>query len=137
MNFKNLKSKNWISNFATKYNVLDISLSDSINNSYSITLDVPHIFRIGENIKLVDEINETFIGTILSVNSEKDLVLKFDFAISTESSKKYKVHRYISKINSADDPELNIISSNVQNVYFDKDKTLVAQILFHLSKIRH
>ena len=126
VNFKNLKSKNWISNFATKYNVLDISLSDSINNSYSITLDVPHIFRIGENIKLVDEINETFIGTILSVNSEKDLVLKFDFAISTESSKKYKVHRYISKINSADDPELNIISSNVQNVYFDKDKTLVA-----------
>ena len=126
VNIKNSKSKNWILNFATKYNVLDISLSDSINNSYSVTLDVPHIFRIAERIKLIDEANQTFIGTILSITSEKELVISFDFAISTESSKKYKVHRYISKINSADDPELNIISSNVQNVYFDKDKTLVA-----------
>ena len=126
VNVKNLKSKNWVLNFATKYNVLDISLSDSVNNTYSVTLDIAHIFRIGESVKLIDEVNQTFIGTVLSVISDNQLVLKFSSAISTESSKKYKAHRYISKVNTPDNAELNIVSTNVQNVYFDGNKTLVA-----------
>jgi hypothetical protein len=47
-------SNNWIFNLTPSYEVLSLSLIDSSDMTYSLTLKSDHIFRIGDSIKIVD-----------------------------------------------------------------------------------
>ena len=122
---KNIKSKEWFLNIATSYNVDSIVLSDSLNKIYSLRFDKEHIFRVGDNFTLSDTINYSEILKVIDVTSETSIVAKSQVIIPLEN-RDFIATRILSKVRSNNFQNSNIFSSNVQNVYQEKNKTLIA-----------
>ena len=60
------KSKNWISNISTRYDIDTITVQDASNNTYEVTLEDFHRIRFGDLVTLQTN-NKTLDGTY-SVN---------------------------------------------------------------------
>jgi hypothetical protein len=120
------KSNNWLFNTAQNYTVESLTLVDSTNNSYRLTTKDVNILRIGDGLLLTNN-NEEVLPNIFIVfdvfNSQTCLIRGLGI---TDPSKIVSVKRSITKIDSDVHNNLNQITANVQNVYLDSDKLLVA-----------
>ncbi len=125
VNPKDFISNNWLFNIATSYNVESISLIDSSSNTYKINTSTNHIFRIGDNLTIKNSAGvEAPSSTVIDVISEKSFIIRDQGILSTTDN--YTIHKNILKTNSQVFPNTSVFSANVQNIYKDKDKILVA-----------
>jgi hypothetical protein len=125
VNPKDFISNNWLFNLATSYNVKSISLIDISSNTYEINTSTNHIFRTGDNLTIKNSAGvEAPSSTVIDVISEKSFVIRDQGILSTTDS--YTIHKNILKTNSSSFPNISVFSANIQNVYKDNDKTLVA-----------
>ena len=125
VNPKDFISNNWIFNLATSYNVESILLIDSSSNTYEINTSTNHIFRIGDNLTIKNSAGvEAPSSTVIDVISERSFIIRDQGILSTTDN--YTIHKKILKTNSPVFPNTSVFSANVQNIYKDKDKILVA-----------
>ena len=117
-------SNNWIFNLATSYEVESLSLIDSSDMTYSLTLKSDHIFRIGDSIIITDVSGIEKNSKVVDATSSKKITVRGQGNISLTNT--YKVARNLLKVNSLKYPSANKLSANIQNVYRDKEKTLIA-----------
>ena len=124
VNSEDVVSNNWFFNISTSYNVESISLIDSTDNTYRVNTKLNHIFRIGDSLKIIDNSGIEKNSTIIDVISEKSFNIKGQGELLITNS--YTVKRNILKPNSSTFPKISVYNANVQNIYKDKDKTIVA-----------
>ncbi len=118
-------AKNWFYNLAPTLEVKEITLVDATDQTYRIEFFVEHAFKNGDTVTLDDTAgNELEISTLINIDSETSITLKGQGLIDT--SLKYIVKRNISKAVSNTFPDASIFSTNVQNLYKDGNKYLVA-----------
>jgi hypothetical protein len=124
VNSEDVVSNNWFFNISTSYNVESISLIDSTDNTYRVNTKLNHIFRIGDSLKIIDSSGIEKNSTIIDVVSEKSFNIKGQGELLITNL--YTVKRNILKPNSSTFPKISVNNANVQNIYKDKDKTIVA-----------
>lgn len=124
VNSEDVVSNNWFFNISTLYNVESISLIDSTDNTYRVNTKLNHIFRIGDSLKIIDNSGIEKNSTIIDVVSEKSFNIKGQGELIITNS--YTVRRNILKTNSSTFPEISAYNANIQNIYKDNEKTIVA-----------
>jgi hypothetical protein len=124
VNSEDVVSNNWFFNISTSYNVESISLIDSTDNTYRVNTELNHIFRIGDQLKIIDNSGIEKNSTIIDIVSEKSFNIKGQGELIITNS--YTVKRNILKTNSSTFPKISVYNANIQNIYKDKDKTIVA-----------
>ena len=112
-----IRANNWIFNIATSYDIESISLIDSSNFTYRIVTVDENDFYTGDRIKLIQNDGTEILSSILSVSNKNTFSITDQGQI--DISRKNKVQRVISKLNSLNFPESNVYSTNIQNVYED------------------
>ena len=120
------KANGWLFNTAQSYDVSSLSLIDSTNNTYRLVTTDSNIFRIGDGVSLIDN-SDTVLPNkfiVFDVFNNQTCLIR-GLGINDPSVIK-KARRTITKIDSSLHQNLNKITSNVQNVYLDSDKILVA-----------
>ena len=123
-NSKNNLTKNWFYNSSQKHEVIDITLLDNSDKTYSITTKYQHFLRIGDSVTITDNTNNSRNSVVTSVLSDRTFSIKGQGEISANGI--YTISRNLLKVNSQNFPELSNITSNVQNVYERNDSVLVA-----------
>ena len=116
--------KNWFYNVASSYSVESVTLVDSSDSSYELTLHNPHYFRVNDIISIVNNGGVSKSSFVYSVVGERKIRIKGQGSLSL--TEKYIVNRTIlsGKSNYFDSAEL--YSTNVQSVYDDGTDILVA-----------
>ena len=118
-------AKNWFYNLAPTYEVKQIILVDPTDQTYKIEFFTEHSLKNGDIVTLDDTAgNELEISTLIDVDSATSITLKGQGLIDT--SLKYIVKRNVSRVSSNTFPDASIFTTNVQNLYNDGDKYLVA-----------
>jgi hypothetical protein len=114
---------NWFLNIASSYEITSISLQNTFDYTYNITVKTPHIFKIGDSVKIINSSGSEKFSTISNVDSSTS------FSVSGQgvlSNNQYLIRRNILKVNSNTFPNLANINSNVQNLYKLDEKLLIA-----------
>jgi hypothetical protein len=124
VNSEDVVSNNWFFNISTSYDVDSISLIDNTDKTYRVNTSLNHIFRIGDILKIIDNSGIEKNSTIIDVVSEKSFNIRGQGELVITNS--YTVKRNILKTNSSAFPEISVYNANIQNIYKDKDKTIVA-----------
>ena len=124
VNSEDVVSNNWFFNISTSYDVESISLIDSTDYTYRVNTKLNHIFRIGDSLKIIDSSGIEKNSTIIDVVSEKSFNIKGQGELLITNL--YTVKRNILKPNSSTFPKISVNNANIQNIYKDKDKTIVA-----------
>jgi len=124
VNPKDSISNNWFFNAPTNYKVESILLVDSSSSTYRINTSSNHIFRIGDTLRIKNSAGIEVESVIFDVISEKSFIIGEQGILSTTDT--YTVIRNIPKVNSSTFSSTSVISANIQNVYKDKNKLLVA-----------
>ena len=122
------KSNNWFYNGCPVYNVRSFNLVDASDQTWEITLDVDHFFKKGDSAVLNGRDSSPRNCEIVSVSSDKSFVISGQGALLT--SDVYNIRRTISKAvpsgSNAIGMGISVFSTDVQNVYVDGSKLLVA-----------
>jgi hypothetical protein len=124
VNSEDVVSNNWFFNISTSYDVDSISLIDNTDKTYRVSTKLNHIFRIGDSLKIIDNSRIEKNSTIIDVVSEKSFNIKGQGELVITNS--YTIRRNILKTNSSTFPEISAYNANIQNIYKDNDKTIVA-----------
>ena len=124
VNPKDFISNNWFFNASTNYKVESILLIDSSSSTYKINTTSNHIFRIGDTLRIKNSAGIERESVVVDVISQKSFIIGQQGVLSTSDT--YTVNRNISKVNSFAFPSTSVINANIQNVYKDKNKLLVA-----------
>ena len=124
VNSEDFISNNWLFNISPSYAIKSISLIDNSDKTYKVTTKDDHIFKIGDILKIKGSDNVEKNSIVIDVISNRSFNIKGqgDLLISDT----YTVQRNILKTNSLSFPNISIFNSNIQNIYKDGDKTLVA-----------
>ena len=117
---KDFLSKNWFYNVASRYEVDFVSLFDSSDNTYKITLKTNHYFKIGDELFITGTDLVDRSSTVIDVLSDKSILIKGQGSLSTSVS--YAVRRKILKVKS-NNFRASDFSTNVQNVYLNETET--------------
>jgi hypothetical protein len=117
-------SNNWFFNISTSYDVQSISLIDNTNKTYKINTKLNNIFKIGDSLKITNSAGVEKNSTVIDITSEKSFNIKGQGELLLNDT--YTVKRNILKTNSSTFPNTSIFNSNVQNVYEEDDRTIVA-----------
>ena len=112
-------ANNWIFNVATSYDVKSIIVRNNSNFTYTVTTLDSHNFSIGDTAKIIEIGGKENNCTIISVLNQFSFVIRDSGSLDTQ--KKYRIQKQLSKVNSNNYPELNIYTTNVQNVYYGDD----------------
>ena len=115
---KNLKTKNWFYNVAPIYKVSSISLIDSSNFTYTVSLNFANSFKPGDNATLDISDGTKKQTKIINVTGEKTFTIRGQGQLNTDAT--FKIQRNIKKVESNSFPTAKIYSSDVQNVYKSK-----------------
>jgi hypothetical protein len=121
-NLKDIRSENWFYNITTKYDVKSISLIDESDFTYEVVLYDENILKIGDSVSLLYSEGTNKDGVILNQSNLKSFTI-VGFGEINESLK-YTLRKNILKVNSSNYPNLSKYSTNVQNVYVDRDKKI-------------
>jgi hypothetical protein len=128
---------NWKFNIAPSYKIKNISKTNVLSRTYTITLYDKHVFSDGDYAKIISERPQLLPGTVSSgvyefeatnivVSSEFSFTCLINFDLDT--SLNYEVERKINKFNYSYNTEVfdnnNIYISDVQNVYKDPEGSL-------------
>ena len=114
----------WILNAATTYKVEEIEKINSQNYRYKVTLDNPHIFRIGDTITITGS-NYKESSKVYSVNNATQITIGDQGNIDSVSADSLRIRKNIEK-GTATNYDISNIAANVQNVYKKGTSTLVA-----------
>ena len=107
----------WLYNNSIYYNIKNITLVDSSNFSYSITLYDDSYIYVGDSLVLYDTKGNKNDLKVTSLNNKRSLVVESQQgAIDLTGS--YYVERQISYVNTGDS-FIDQVTSNVTNVYYD------------------
>jgi len=123
---KDLKEDIWFYNIPVSYNVKNIQVVDSSNNTYQVeTYDINR-FIVGDKIKLYFTNTDSIISYVDYVIDTNSFIFSGQGLIDT--TKLYKIEKIVLKPNFLNYPNNNIFSTNVQNVYYDVDEkaTIIA-----------
>ena len=123
-NSKDFVSNHWIFNLATNYKVQSIESLDVLSSTYKFNININHIFRVGDSIKIINSFGVEINSTVIDIISEKSFVVSGQGTLSIEGD--YRVCKNILKANFPLFPSTSVLTANVQNVYIDQNKTLVA-----------
>ena len=120
------KENNWFFNTGVTYDIDLLEEKDVINNTYQITTKDDTIFKVGDKIRLIDDLGEELesIFEITDVFNSKSVL--FRGTGITNISKLVKLRREITKVDSDIHIGINESIANVQNVYVDGKDTLIA-----------
>jgi hypothetical protein len=122
---KDFISKNWYYNISSRYEVQGSPvLIDTSDKTYRLTLKTPHYLKIGDSISIVDSNNASKSSTVVDINSEYSITIRDQGELSLSTN--YTIKRNILKPISNTFSNLSSYTSNVQNVYKDSGKTLLA-----------
>jgi hypothetical protein len=124
VNPKDTRSNNWFFNTATNYEVESISLIDSSDSTYQINTIIPHSFKIGDTLKIENSSGTERDTIVIDVISEKSIIASQQGVLSTTD--KYIIKKKLLKPNLLEFPNVSAFNANIQNVYKDKNKLLIA-----------
>ena len=116
------KSKNWISNISTRYDIDTITVQDASNNTYEVTLEDYHRIRFGDLVTIQTN-NTTLDGTYSVTDVISNKILRIRGAAISSLSACVSIKNILTKPNcdgtGVDDNHqyLNNFSANVQNIY--------------------
>jgi hypothetical protein len=121
-----VKNNDWFFNIAPQYEVKEIiQLTTKINGAarFRITTIDENIFSLGNIGTIKSSTGLTYDFFVISVADlyTFDINLTFDIDLNA----KYYILKGINQANCINYPEVNIISTDVQNVYIDKDDLYV------------
>lgn len=126
------KNKNWIINSTPEYDIEELTqVSLKLNGAaqYRVKTYDPHIFTLGDIGTVIGSDNTTYEIFVIAVSDQYEFDINLTTVINT-AQVKYTIRKGISKTKSTTNPELNIMSANVQNVYVDNlDTYIVASSL--------
>ena len=122
------KYNNWFYNGCPVYIVNSFELVDASDQTWEITLNKDHFFKVGDAAVLNGRDSSPRKCEIVSISSSKSFVISGQGALST--SDVYNIRRTISKAvpsgSNAIGAGISVFSTDIQNVYLDNDKLLVA-----------
>ena len=124
INSNDFISNNWIFNIASSYTVDSISIVDNSDQTYRITTKVNHIFKIGDTLKIKGSDSVEKNSLVVDIISNKSFNIKGQGELSLNDT--YTIQRDLLKTNSLTFPNTSTFNTNIQNVYKDKNKTLIA-----------
>jgi hypothetical protein len=113
---------NWFLNIASSYEITSISLQNTFDYTYNITVKTPHIFKIGDSVKIINSSGSEKFSTIINVDSSTSFSISGQGVLSNDQ---YIIRRNILKVNSNTFQNLSNINSNVQNLYKLNEKLLI------------
>jgi len=117
--FDEVKANNWIFNVATSYNIDTITLIDNLNYSYRVSTIDDNNFVTGNKVKLFFTDGVEIISYISEILNKNTFVINGQGELNI--SKKNKIQKLIEKANLLNFPESSKYSTDVQNIYQDKD----------------
>jgi hypothetical protein len=115
---------NWFLNIASSYEITSISLQDNLNYTYNITVKTPHIFKIGDSVKIINSNGSEKLSKINNVSSSTSFSISEQGDLSNDQY--IIIRRNLLKVNSNTFSNLSNINSNVQNLYKLNEKLLIA-----------
>jgi len=123
---KDAVSNSLILNAATTYEVESITKINSSNFRYRLVLNNPHIFRIGDTLTF-ETAGFSVTSKVFSVNDQYSITIGDQGNLDIYANDGYSitVRRNILKA-TASNFNVGNISANVQNIYKDGAKTLIA-----------
>jgi len=120
---EDIKSKHWVFNISPTYEVESYTLVDSSDQTYSLTLKNNHVFRLGDKIEIIASSGDIKDSTVVDVFSSKNISVSGQGLLNDDF---YRVKRNLLKANLSNFNLSNSLTANIQNVYRDEEKTLVA-----------
>ena len=119
-----VRSNNWFFNIPVSYNVSSVSILDNNENQkdYEVVLFDEHILKIGDPITITSSLGQKYSGLVISFINEKSITIRIKNLL--DPALDYILNKNISKVESLNYKNLNQYSSNVQNVYVDKNKEI-------------
>ena len=117
----------WINNVTPEYEIEQITqVALKLNGAaqYRIKTFDPNIFTLGDIGTIKGSDGNQYDIFVIAVSNKYEFDVNLTTRINT-TNVKYSIRKGISKTNSNNQPEINIISADVQNVYTDDDDTYV------------
>jgi hypothetical protein len=123
-NLSGFKSKNWILNICPIFEVKSLSVLDNTDKTYRVILTKDHPFRIGDSAEIIDNNNVSKTTKIIDITSSDSFVIKGQGDLNLVLS--YKIKKTLQRAVSNNFPYISAYTTNVQNIYNDSGKILVA-----------
>lgn len=117
-------SNNWFYNIATSYEVQSLSLQNISNFTYIVKTYDKHNFVIGDSAKIIFTDGTEKTTNVISILNQNTFVIRGQGQLDAQRT--YTIQKLLSRVNSNNYPELNIYTTNVQNLYADEESLYVA-----------
>lgn len=117
-------SNNWFYNVATSYEIQSITLQNASNFTYNVRTYNNHNFAIGDPAKIIFTDGTEKTTNIISILNQNTFVIRGQGQLDTQRN--YVIQKTLSRVNSNNYPELDIYTTNVQNLYADGESLYVA-----------
>ena len=117
-------SNYWFYNIATSYEVQSITLQNASNFTYNVRTYDRHNFVVGDPAKIIFTDGTERTTNIISILSENSFTIRGQGQLDVQRT--YVIQKTLSRVNSNNYPELNIYTTNVQNLYADGESLYVA-----------
>ena len=116
------RASKWITNIRSVYTTKKIEVVDLSDNSYRIDLNNIHLLTIGDTIEVVSNAGTSVFGVIASIINDRSVVIFAQSSVNISTTINSKIRRVITKTVAANFPEVEINSTDVQNVYKDVEE---------------
>ena len=124
VNSEDIVSNNWLFNISTLYDVELVSLIDNTDQTYKINTKLNNIFKIGDSLKIINSAGIEKNSIVIDITSKKSFNIKGQGELLLTDT--YTIKRNILRTNSSTFPNTSVFNANVQNVYKEGNKTIVA-----------
>jgi hypothetical protein len=124
VNSEDVVSNNWFFNISTLYDVESVSLIDNTDKTYKINTKLNNIFKIGDSLKIINSAGIEKNSIVIDITSKKSFNVKGQGELSLIDT--YAIKRNILRTNSSTFPNASVFNANVQNIYKEGNKTIVA-----------
>jgi hypothetical protein len=124
VNSEDVVSNNWFFNISTLYDVESVSLIDNTDKTYKINTKLNNIFKIGDSLKIINSAGIEKNSIVIDITSKKSFNIKGQGELLLTDT--YIIKRNILRTNSSTFPNTSVFNANVQNIYKEGNKTIVA-----------
>jgi hypothetical protein len=124
VNSEDVVSNNWFFNISTLYDVESVSLIDNTDKTYKINTKLNNIFKIGDSLKIINSAGIEKNSIVIDITSKKSFNIKGQGELLLTDT--YTIKRNILRTNSSTFPNTSVFNANVQNIYKEGNKTIVA-----------
>jgi hypothetical protein len=120
------KHNEWVFNITPTYDVVSITqLTNKINGAarFRLVTKDENIFTVGDPAIIKSNTGVVLDAFVISVSDKN--TIDINLTVDVDKTLKYTITKDISKVNCINYSELNTVSSDIQNVYIDKDDVYV------------